>query len=120
MREAEEIELRYAARFPGWRRSRAPECPRPVAGKRCLSGYPHRPCCPACQSEETRSLFDHQRAWIDDMGRRVLTLEPYHVDPAARSALKAICDDLSLVIEASVDSPWFPGRTKLLIIRTKK
>lgn len=100
----------------GWRRSRAPACPRVVVGKRCLVGYSRRRC--LCQDYYPR-LLDHSAMWLARDGTHVLTGEPYDFAPDdVTDLLEAAARlGLSLNVEVSSDSPWYPGHTTLVIVR---
>lgn len=101
----------------GYRRAKRDACPKTVAGKRCTrfsgSGWPR------CICEAHDRLLDHARSWTDAAGARVLTAEPYHVDPARLAAFERDCAALGLVVEVGGVSPWYPGSTTLITVRAK-
>lgn len=104
---------RYAARFPGWRDSSASPCPRVIAGIRC--GLTRDGC---CTCGHFYRVLDHARIWITRAGERVLTAEPYTtaVDDAALRSLVDECARLGLCVTLDDDSPYWPGRTVLVMV----
>ncbi|MGH3220229.1 MAG: hypothetical protein ACRDPY_16255 [Streptosporangiaceae bacterium] len=98
----------------GWRPSTAHPCPRTAAGKRCRAYHDAEPC--ICQRLHHR-LLDHPRMWLTAKGERVFTAEPYQFDGNAFADLVHDCDQLGLDITVQGTSPYFPGRTALIIIR---
>lgn len=105
------------ARFRDWFHWRpstgATRCPRVVAGKRCRSWTYGEPC--MCQQHH--HVLDHACRWIDSQGKPVLTAEPYDFDAEEFTALAADCAELGLEVRVTGTSPYFPGRTVLIIIR---
>jgi hypothetical protein len=115
--EREATAARYAARFPGWRDSSAPACPRVVAGKRCRR-YRHHlgrggPC--LCETYSYRPL-DHARQWLKPDGSHALTAEPYHLDNETMIAFIRDCAALGLKVSVSDDSPYYPGSSWLVLV----
>jgi hypothetical protein len=49
-------------------------------------------------------------------GGHVLTAEPYHVEGDDLSLFTAACSDLGLRLYLSGGSPYYPGRTLLLVV----
>lgn len=109
---------RQAARFRewfGWRPSEAASCPRTAAGKRCLVGSRTPDLC-IC-GKYTHQLLDHDRVWLDEHGGHVYTAEPYSFDGIEFAELAAECAGLGLDVSVTGTSPYFPGRTTLIVIR---
>lgn len=98
--------------------SRARECPRVVAGKRCVRYNGQRFSRPRCICEVAAltDLFDHTRMWIDGNGGHVLTTEPYFCPPERVAAVAVELAPLGLTVETRDYSPWNPGSTTLLVI----
>lgn len=104
------------ARFREWmllRPSGAGRCPRVAAGKRCELAAGGRDC--VCS--RLHRLLDHPRMWLDAAGERVYTAEPYHFDGEELAELVAECRPLGLYVTVHGTSPYFPGRTVLVLIR---
>lgn len=95
----------------GLRESRAPICPRVVAGKRCLRW--RRPC--VCYPDG--NLLDHGRMWVTSRGTHLLTAEPYHVDLKKFDALALQLRPLNLLVAITAVSIWFPPDSTLVYIR---
>ncbi len=100
----------------GWRPSTAVRCPRTIAGKRCRNWANGEP----CMCELHNHVLDHACRWINGDGNPVLTSEPYDFDAEEFVALAADCAALGLDVSVTGTSPYFPGRTVLIIIRKKK
>jgi hypothetical protein len=103
---------RFRAWF-GWRPSTAARCPRTVAGKRCYAHQRYEKC--ICQ-RLYYPLLDHPRMWLTREGERVFTAEPYHFEGADFADLAAECQQLGLRIYVNGLSPYFPGRSLLIVI----
>jgi hypothetical protein len=117
-----QIRWRDLAAQWGWRPStRRQYLPRKVADTGWMGqepwGYP---------------VCDHPRRWIDRHGRPLVTFEPYtdhrciwgfsRSDGEKRSTIPgfvAECERRGLVVEINGLSPYYPGRTSLLIIGPK-
>lgn len=105
-----ERERFFAARY-GWRPARLRSCPRWIVGKHCQQRQ-------SCICQRHRNVLDHNRAWLDRDGKRVLTSEPYGIgDTLGLCAFVQECDELGVHVEIDPQSPWFPGATVLLIMR---
>jgi hypothetical protein len=72
-------------------------------------------------------LFDHGRTWIDPTGQHVVTGEPYdygdgdaNAGRVAELVADAAREGVFVTVEISSDSPWYPGRTTLVIVRSAK
>lgn len=110
---AETEQLRYAERFPGWSKSATIwRCPRVVAGKQCRLPNGHQSC--ICQRYYF-TLLDHVRLWNTPAGK-VLTSEPYYVDPRALGDFRRDCAELGLSVTVEAYSPYFPGSTTLILV----
>jgi hypothetical protein len=110
-----------AARFAAWRHwrpSTAKRCPRVVAGKRCRAYTQRQDGICVCQ-RRYYPLLDHPRMWLTETGERVFTAEPYNFSGDDFAGLVAECSDLGLKVSVTGSSPYFPGRTILLIIRKR-
>ncbi len=99
----------------GWRPSGALPCPRIAAGKHCLVGTRTPGLCTCCKY--THGLLDHARVWLDGDGGHVYTAEPYDFDGAEFAELAAECAGLGLDVCVTGTSPYFPGRTTLIVIQ---
>ena len=107
-----------AARFRawfGWRPSTAVRCPRALAGKRCRQYHQGDNRCICVRLYHP--LLDHPRRWIDGDGEPVLTAEPYEFNGDDFAEVVAECASLGLRVSVRGTSPYFPGRTMLIIIR---
>ena len=102
----------------GYRRAKWEACPRHVVRKRCRR-FSQWQTWPRCICEAYSHLLDHAHAWTDAAGARVLTAEPYHVDPARLAAFERDCAALGLVVEVGGVSPWYLGSTTLITVRAK-
>jgi hypothetical protein len=99
----------------GWKPSQGTPCPRVLAGKRCQAHkYDSDPC--LCEWAYSHVL-DHPRRWRDQHGRPILTAEPYEFDGEVFAQLVTGCTQLGLDVSVYGTSPYFPGRTILIIIR---
>lgn len=108
-----------AARFLawyGWRPSQGTRCPRSLAGKRCRAYYRDGDGVCPCQRFYA-SVLDHPRRWITRDGAPVLTGEPYQFSGQDFAELVAECAELGLSVSVTGLSPYFPGRTTLIVIR---
>jgi hypothetical protein len=94
----------------------ATRCPRTLAGKRCRSWTYGEPC--MCQ--EHHHVLDHACRWIDKEGQPVLTSEPYDFGGEQFAGFVTECSKLGLRVSVSGTSPYFPGRTVLIIIRKRE
>jgi hypothetical protein len=117
--EAAWREARYKAfaEARGYRASMATRCPRVVAGKRCP--YPRRECgvCGSGDWAAGKQMYDHERMWLDQDGRHVLTTEPYCPGVHDVARLRADMDALGLkVVVDGWPSPHNPGHTTLIEI----
>jgi len=110
-----ETRQRYEERFPGWRRSTSPRaCPRRVAGLLCQAGAGH-----GCICQRYPLLLDHVKLWLPPEGGYAYTAEPYHVDVDALVKFTAECEGLGLEVAIEDYSPYYPGSTKLILVRRK-
>jgi hypothetical protein len=133
--EREDARWRQEARARGWRaRDRRwrgvvpPYCPAPALGRRCHLFRPGRfgeDCiCHQLWATFGFSVVDHYRVWTDvRTGQKVQTLEPYwdYLTPEQAEQLLAElrewCAEFGLTAERGERSPYYPGRTTLLIVR---
>lgn len=119
MRTQSDVHADHEARFAEWytlRPSKAPACPRVVAGKRCQVGNDQGLLC-VCHRH--RPVLDHGRMWLDEDGKHVLTGEPYDVALAGLLGLQVDLDELGLRATVTGRSPWNPGYTFLITIRAE-
>lgn len=105
---------RFRAWF-GWRPSTAVRCPRALAGKRCRQYGRGDNACICVRLYHP--LLDHPRRWINKQGESILTAEPYEFEGEQFAELVAECTALGLDVSVRGVSPYFPGRTTLIIIR---
>ncbi len=98
-----------------WRSSTAVRCPRALAGKRCRQYHDGDNTCICIQLHYP--LLDHAARWITAEGEPILTAEPYDFSGQDFADLVAACNDLGLRVSVNGTSPYFPGRTTLIIIR---
>ena len=61
-------------------------------------------------------MLDHPRVWLAQDGERVFTAEPYDVDGTEFAALVADCTTIGLGVTVHGRSPYYPGRTVLIVI----
>lgn len=103
-------------------------CPRRIIGWNCFrqGAYDDSIGCP-CDDRMHRgdwdrsALFDHTRAWRTPDGGLIITSEPYDIkvrDPRIGAYGKLLAR-YNLTIEASAESPYYPGWTTLLTISAK-
>lgn len=109
---------------PGWRQrmedwhgftaSNARECPRVVAGKRCLIVN-----CLCQYGGAVSHLLDHKGIWLDRNRCHVFTAEPYtnSLDLDLLEEFRGEAKELGLDVRLSAASPWFPTQTVLLLVR---
>ena len=104
----------HAARMRDWYgfTAMAGDCPMRVAGERCHAYRSPTPC--ICETHF--HILDHARVWRSGRGDIVLTAEPYGFSGDDFAALERDLDDLGLVAWVSAKSPWYPGRTALIVI----
>jgi hypothetical protein len=99
----------------GYRRSKAPACPRVVVGLRCRAYRPiHYGRCP-CQ--RWHWVLDHGCAWLNKDGVHVVTGEPYGLDDA--EALRGFMADMAQMgirVSIRAESGWNPGHTVLVLL----
>ena len=108
----------------GLRASQARQCPLVVAGRRCLQPRNGSCICGRLRNEhraEHGRMYDHVRIWQDGDGGHVLTLEPYECTAEKVEALAGALRPLGLCVEADAgESPWFPGRTTLIVVTRER
>jgi hypothetical protein len=98
----------------GWRPSAARTCLRVFAGKRCTKGYAVH--YSMCICDRHYHILDHICRWRTQDGRDVLTADPYEFAGDEFAALVADCAELGLEARVTGTSPYFPGRTVLIVI----
>lgn len=101
----------------GLRPSKAPVCPRAVAGLRCVAWHSSARqcvCVPYCHS-----VLDHGRMWINKAGQHVLTGEPYHLHSGTLLSFGQAIEALGLEFTIQAESPYFPGHTVLLMVEKR-
>ncbi len=116
------IDLRWdeVAAEHGWRPSTGRRCIAALVGRRrrrLFNPAHHDPC--LCDEAAHFGLTDHDRRWIGRDGQPVLTWEPYiDTEHNAVPAFRAWAAARGLTVEIGDRSPWNPGSTTLLIIRS--
>lgn len=90
------------------------ECPRRVAGKRCTAESSS-----TCICLEYYNVLDHKAMWKDTLRGNVLvmTAEPFGINGEDIAALHADLADIGLTVAVRSESPYYPGRTVLLLIK---
>jgi hypothetical protein len=58
--------------------------------------------------------------WLTSDGERVFTAEPYDFSGEDFADLVTACGELGLEVAVHGTSPYFPGRTLLIIIRRRQ
>jgi hypothetical protein len=118
---ADTVELRRRMKVSyGLRPARNHEfypCPSWLVDRRCTDPYQS-----GCLFAEHRRgggdyLLDHARGWRDERGGKVITAEPYHVYSDELASLGEKLRGIGVEFRIEANSPWFPGHTKLLILR---
>lgn len=95
----------------GLRPSTVTVCPLSVLGRRCRTRYAE-----VCICQRHHRLLDHGRVWVDDRGRRVLTGEPYDLDPVEVVDLAADLAPLGLAVELVPGPGLWHERTRILAV----
>ena len=127
-RGREDARWRQEARTRGWRGGARHGCPAHVLGRRCHSYRPGRfgdlCICNQLWAAFGQDVYDHGRTWTDiRTGQKVQTLEPYwdYLTPEQAEQLLAElrewCAEFGLTAERGERSPYYPGRTTLLIVQ---
>jgi hypothetical protein len=93
--------------------SKAPPCPRVVAGKRCK--YVN---CLCQYGGSASSLLDHRAIWLNEKREHVFTAEPYAsaLDLDMLEDFREEVVQLGLTVRLSARSPWVPLSTILLLV----
>lgn len=120
--DTNERRQRYATAFPMWRMSKSrARCPRQVAGKRCLWMLDRPGADPSCLCETWiwRKILDHGRLWINEVGRHVLTGEPYELHSGVLSEISEEAEALGLEVWMHGYSPHAPGEAMLFVFQQK-
>jgi hypothetical protein len=105
------------AKRNGLRPSKAHACPKRVAGVRC-NGLPNEVGASNCMHRDYSVLHDHARMWLDGNGAYVLTTETYSFSEDRFRAAQAHLSALGLTAVVADESPWYPGNTTMIIIRS--
>jgi hypothetical protein len=116
---------RYAARFPGWRRSRNPNaCARVVASKRCrafgrdFGGSGFSRC--QCFSGGYSSVLDHSSLWTTPSKEKVLVAEPYYIEERQYAVFRSDCEQLGLDVWVEPGaSPYGYGTYLILVAKNR-
>lgn len=88
-------------------------CPRRIVGKQCTATTLH-----SCICTVYRYVLDHPAIWTDTLrGGKVLTAEPFGINGKDIAALSVDLAELELTVAVRAESPYFPGRTVLLLIK---
>jgi hypothetical protein len=103
----------------GWRHSTSSyRCPLEVAGAHCW----HRPeinypggC--VCDALSQRRALEHVRRWTDRTGYPVVTAEIVGLADEHTAEIQTFCSAFGIEVGAAAYSPYWPGRTTLLIFR---